>query len=113
MRVLGNDLGDVAAMHAMPEWNPGWLKRPLNGDCHMMPDTVFTGTDCNRLYFESYGGTEYPARLDHLFLRAPADAVGIAATGLAYVESETVRGHTHELSDHYGVHAELRIRTRR
>lgn len=109
LRVVGHDLGDVRAMHAMPEWNPGWLKRPLNGDCHMVPAEVFTGTDCNRLYFQSYGGTEYPARLDHLLMRAPPDTVGIASTGLSYVEPVDVRGSLHELSDHYGVHAELRI----
>jgi hypothetical protein len=78
----------------------------------MVPQGVFTGTDCNRLYFDSYGGTEYPARLDHLFLRAPTDVVGVATTGLSYVNAETIRGHTHELSDHYGVHAELRIQRR-
>lgn len=109
IRVVGTDLGDVPAMHALPEWNRGWLKRPLNGDCGLVPGNVFTGTDCNSLYFSSYGGAEYPARLDHLFLRAPDGTVGIAETGLSYVDPVDIRGATHELSDHYGVFAELRI----
>jgi hypothetical protein len=107
IRVVGHDLGDVPAMHALPEWNRGWLKRPMNGDCRIVPPDVFTGTDCNHLYFESYAAQEYPARLDHLFLRAPDGRVGIASTGLAYVEPVEVRGQKMELSDHYGVQAQL------
>jgi hypothetical protein len=81
----------------------------MNGDCGMVPPDVFTTTDCNSLYFRTRAGQGYPARTDHLFLRAPEGTVGIHKTTLEYVEPEPVRGSRHELSEHYGVQVELRI----
>ena len=43
------------------------------------------------------------------FLRAPPGAVGVARTGLVYETPEEIRGRTHEMSDHYGVYAEIWI----
>lgn len=108
-RTLGHALGDVQAMHAIPDWNPGWPKRPMNGDCPMLPPHIFTTTDCNSLHFRARGGRDYPARSDHVFFRAPDGAVGVFQTGLAYVQPEVLRSGRHELSDHYGVQVELRI----
>ncbi len=113
LRILGEDLGDVSAVHALPEWNPGWQKRPLNGDCPMVSPDLFTAIDCNRLHFQGSAGEDPPMRSDHLFLRAPPGAVGVARTGLAYQTPQEIRGRTHELSDRYGVHAEVWIQKAR
>ena len=85
----------------------------MNGDCSMVSPGLYTKTDCNGLHFRGLGGQTLPTRADHLFLRAPQGTVGVAGTGLAYVAPEEIRGRSHELSDQYGVHAELRIQKKR
>jgi endonuclease/exonuclease/phosphatase family metal-dependent hydrolase len=72
---------------------------------------VFTGTDCNRLYFEQYAGTEPPARLDHVLLRDPERRVRVVGAGLTLTERHALgaAGGAVELSDHYGVRATLRV----
>lgn len=109
VRNLGQMLDDVRIMHALPEWNSGWPKRALNGDCGMLPADVFTTTDCNSLHFQTSQGNGYPARTDHVFLRAPDRSTTVHESNLAYVQPESVRGPRHELSEHYGVQADIRI----
>jgi endonuclease/exonuclease/phosphatase family metal-dependent hydrolase len=106
---LAAPAGDVAAMAALPAWSPSWASQALGGACGAVPTGVFSATDCNSLYFASYAGEEYPARLDYLFLRDHSAAVGVHATGQAYVDPMTLPTGNHELSDHYGVWADLSI----
>jgi hypothetical protein len=69
-----------------------------------------TGTDCNHLYFLQYGGTEFPARLDHLMLRDRAGAVRVREAGLVFTDRlDLGADEPIEPSDHYGVRAVLDI----
>ena len=106
---MASPAGDVRAMAALPAWTPAWRTQPLGGACGAVPPGVFSATDCNSLYFASYAGEEYPARLDYVFLRDVTGAVGVHGTGQAYVEPQTFSSGVHELSDHYGVWAQLSI----
>jgi hypothetical protein len=104
---------DVVALQALPPWSPLFLREPLGGACGKLPQGVFTGTDCNSLYFASYAGQEYPTRLDHLFLRDRTGVVNVAEVGLAYTEKEAFPSGNHEPSDHYGVGARLWVGPKR
>lgn len=101
---------DVVAMDALPAWSEAYLDAPLAGTCDEVPADVFTGTDCNGIYFENYGGQEYPARLDHLMWRDGAAQLRVLETQQEYVTPEAVDGAgTVELSDHYGVSARVQV----
>lgn len=71
---------------------------------------VFTATDCNVMYFEQYGGTEYPVRMDLLFLRDPARRVWVERSDIVFTEP-VVFGELAPMqpSDHLGVEAVFRI----
>lgn len=71
-------------------------------DCDL-PHLTFTGTDCNSLYDQQYGGTEPPARLDHVLTRDPDGRVRATASSLVFTEREGFDGVDTEPSDHYGV----------
>ena len=109
---LAAPAGDITAMDALPAWSPAWRSAPVGGACAGVQPGVFTGTDCNSLYFASYGGEEYPARLDYLFLRDREGVVRVERSAHVYVEPLAFASGSHELSDHYGVMAELRLRPR-
>jgi endonuclease/exonuclease/phosphatase family metal-dependent hydrolase len=101
---------DVVAMDALPAWSEAYLDTPLAGACDELPENVFSGTDCNSLYFENYGGQEYPARLDHLMWRDGAAQLRVLDSQQEYLTPEAVDGAgTVELSDHYGVSARVQI----
>jgi endonuclease/exonuclease/phosphatase family metal-dependent hydrolase len=106
---LAAPAGDVTAMAALPAWAPSWTRQALGGACAGVQPGVFSATDCNSLYFASYAGEEYPARLDYLFLRDLQGVVGVHGTGHAYVDPVDLPTGRHELSDHYGVWAALSI----
>jgi endonuclease/exonuclease/phosphatase family metal-dependent hydrolase len=93
---------DVALMDRLPPFGPAYLAEPY-GDaslCEVLVG-VFTGTDCNSLYFEQYAGTEYPARLDHVMVRDGLARVRVQDSAVVY--TEPLEGTSFERSDHYGV----------
>lgn len=71
---------------------------------------TYTATDCNSIYRESYAATEFPARMDLLWLGDPNGHVRARSQELAFVEPMDfgVDG-TFELSDHYGQIVEIEI----
>ncbi|MFT4978302.1 MAG: hypothetical protein ACI8S6_004210 [Myxococcota bacterium] len=77
--------------------------------CGEVSGVVFTATDCNDLYFQSYAGTEFPARLDHLMIRDPSGAVRVMEAGLVLDQPAFFGGREVELSDHYGIDARIQI----
>ncbi len=94
-RLLDND--PVAAVQA-----------PLS--CSDDHRRAFTATDCNRLYFMQYAGTEQAARLDHVLARDPSGRVHVAGSRHRFVEPTlSVAGERVEPSDHYGVEVELLV----
>lgn len=107
---------DVVDMDAVPAWSSAHFDAPF-GDgefCEGAPRRFLTGVDCNSLYFRSYAGTEYPARIDHLFMRDAQRRVRVQATELAYTERRMFGdAGPFELSDHYGVGATVALARRR
>jgi hypothetical protein len=94
----------------LPFDHAAYAGTPLAGRCAAVPVDTFTATDCNSLYFEQYGASEYPARLDYIFIRDVERHVRVVATGLEYTEPlEFGAAGSFELSDHYGWSATLQI----
>jgi endonuclease/exonuclease/phosphatase family metal-dependent hydrolase len=81
------------------------------GWCERTPHTTFTASDCNALYFRQYAGTEYPARLDHVFIN-DSDRVVVADSRIVFTAPETFGDLVIEPSDHYGVRVDLLISRR-
>jgi endonuclease/exonuclease/phosphatase family metal-dependent hydrolase len=78
--------------------------------CENLKPEVITATDCNSLYFQSYGGESYPARLDHLVACDPQKRIYVLKSGLAFTDKVRLDDETTaELSDHYGVWVELAL----
>jgi hypothetical protein len=77
--------------------------------CGEVEGVVFTATDCNALYFQSYAGTEYPARLDHLMVRDPSGVARVLESDIVLDRKMFFGGQELELSDHYGVEAIIQI----
>lgn len=102
---------DVSLGQTIPTDHATYLSEPYgNADwCGEVANTIFSATDCNAMYFESYAGTEFPARLDHLMIRDPASVVRVQAAALALTEPMEMEGGTFELSDHFGIAAILEI----
>jgi hypothetical protein len=95
---------------------PGGLGRhpdvPLGraGWCESCPQDTFTATDCNSLYFRQYGGTEFPARIDHLLLRDPGRRVRVRDSEIVFTEPRDFgSAGRFELSDHYGVSVDIDV----
>ncbi len=90
--------------------DPSWLDTPYgdSGFCDTL-DPELTGTDCNSLYHANYASEEPPAKLDHILFRDDLQRVRVTDAGLAYTDVLEFPDGTYELSDHYGVHATLRI----
>lgn len=103
---------DVARMQQLKlpfEFGP-YKAEPLAGRCAEIPVDTFTGTDCNSLYFGQYGATEYPARLDYIFVRDVGQHVRVVSSALEYTEPlDFGAAGRFELSDHYGQSATLQI----
>ena len=74
--------------------------------------TTFSASDCNSLYFDQYGGTEYPARLDHIFAHDPDGRIIAAKSELVFVEKQPFGSIEVEQSDHLGVAVELFVSPR-
>lgn len=72
------------------------------GYCATVPRDAFSATDCNPLYFQQYAATEFPARIDFVFGRAPNNRIHVAESRLAFTEPVAYGGTTGPLSDHYG-----------
>lgn len=79
------------------------------GFCEGTPHTTFTVSDCNALYFAQYGGTEYPARIDHVLVRDVSQRVFVERSAVVFAEPLDFGGQTSEPSDHYGVRVDLVI----
>jgi endonuclease/exonuclease/phosphatase family metal-dependent hydrolase len=102
---------DVRLGSAIPTNHAEYLSEPYGQSswCDEVAGTVYTGTDCNSLYFQSYAGTEFPARLDHILIRDPSGVVRVQSAGMAMTELMEFETGTFELSDHYAVEAILQI----
>ena len=102
---------DVTLGKTIPLDHTSYLTEPYGQRdwCDEVAGTVFSATDCNTLYYQSYGGTEFPARLDHVFIRDPSAVVRVKSAGLVMDEPMTFETGTFELSDHYGVETILEI----
>jgi len=103
---------DVVRMQQLllPFEHGPYAEAPLAGRCADIPADTFTGTDCNSLYFQQYGATEYPARLDYIFIRDVGEHVRVVASALEYTEPlDFGAAGSFELSDHYGQSATLQI----
>ncbi len=102
---LGNTVvNDPTTAVTVPGAEEGW--------CERTPSTTFSGTDCNSLYFAQYAGTEYPARLDHIFGHDPDGRIIVGKSELAFTEKQPFGGVDVEQSDHYGVAVELLVTPR-
>ena len=101
---------DVEDMTAVPAWSDAHFEAPFGGEgfCERVPRPFLTAIDCNSLYFRSYAGTEYPGRIDHLFMRDGQRRVRVQATEMVYVEPRGFgAAGVFELSDHFGVSASI------
>lgn len=93
---------DVQWMQQLPAYDASFRDEPLGDRTRCLQFAgAFTATDCNRVYFEQYAGTEFPARIDHVLWRDPLEAVRVTAAALHY--EGLLPGETFELSDHAGV----------
>lgn len=84
-----------------------------DGWCDRTPSTTFTATDCNTLYFAQYAGTEYPARLDHIFGHDPEGRILTTSSEIVFTEKERFGSVNVEPSDHFGVEVNLLITPKR
>ena len=79
------------------------------GWCERTPPITFTATDCNSLYFQQYGGTEAPARLDHVFVSDKGERVVVDRSAVVFTEKQTFGDVFIEPSDHFGVRVDLLV----
>lgn len=103
---------DIADMDAVPAWTSAHFDEPFGDEtlCASTPRPFLTAIDCNSLYFRSYAGTEYPARIDHLFLRDAQRRVRVQSTQMVYTDRRYFGdAGPFELSDHYGVAATVTL----
>lgn len=82
------------------------------GWCERTPVTTFTATDCNSLYFKQYGGTEAPARIDHIFVNDDNGRVIVDGSRLAFTDKQLFGDLLIEPSDHFGVIVDLLVAPR-
>lgn len=83
------------------------------GWCERTPATTFTATDCNKLYFQQYAGTEAPARLDHIFVNDEDGRVVVEGSTLMFTDKQEFGDLVVEPSDHYGVRVDMLVTPRR
>ncbi len=81
----------------------------VEGYCASTPNTLFTATDCNALYFTQYAATEFPSRIDFVFARDTANRVHVERSEVAFTAPVTYDGVTGPLSDHYGQLVRLQV----
>jgi endonuclease/exonuclease/phosphatase family metal-dependent hydrolase len=102
---LGNTVvNDADNALEVPGAEAGW--------CDRTPHVTFTASDCNTMYFDQYGGTEYPARLDHVFVNDAGDRVVVTDSQIVFTEKEQFGDLRREPSDHYGVLVNLLVSPR-
>jgi hypothetical protein len=112
------DLANLA--EAIPEVERGnavsldtdstWLDEPFGDETVCDGANHFTATDCNSLYWTSYAATEFPARMDLLFVRDGTGQLRARSRSLAFVEPVDVGTDSPvELSDHFGQQVTLEI----
>jgi endonuclease/exonuclease/phosphatase family metal-dependent hydrolase len=105
---------DVAQGKLVPNDPLTALVEPYGGGGYCeQPNHTFTATDCNLLYFQQYGGTEYPARLDHILVHDPEGRVRVGEAAMGFTEPRDFNGALIEVSDHYAVWAQLFIQPER
>jgi len=102
-------LGDTVVNNAdtaldIPGAEEGW--------CERTPNTTFTATDCNSLYFDQYAGTEYPARLDHILVSDGDERVIVTKSALQFTEKQTFGDLVREPSDHFAVRVDMLVTPR-
>jgi len=112
MAALSGQADDIRWMRSVPDDWTGYLREPY-GDaswCEGASKSLISGSDCNSLYHEQYAGTEYPSRLDHLMLRDAASHVRVTSVEMILQDRTVPVGEQKvELSDHYGVVANLLV----
>ena len=84
-----------------------------DGWCERTPAVTFTATDCNGLYFQQYGGTESPARLDHIFVSDVGERVVVNSSEIVFTDKRTFGDVVVEPSDHFGIRVDLLVSPRR
>ena len=99
--VLGNTVvNDAGKSATVPGSAEGW--------CDQTPAGTFSATDCNTLYFSQYGGTEYPARIDHIHVRDRGDVV-VTHSAQLFDTPRSFGSTVTEPSDHAAVVADLLV----
>ncbi|MDP2341998.1 MAG: endonuclease/exonuclease/phosphatase family protein [Deltaproteobacteria bacterium] len=100
---LGNTVvNDAEKSATIPGAEEGW--------CDRTPITTFSASDCNTLYFAQYAGTEYPARLDHIFgHNTDGTRIVVAKSELVFTETQPFGDTEVEQSDHYGVAIDMLV----
>lgn len=107
---------DVERGRGLPEPTMADPTRPLGaeGPCAATPHDTHTGTDCNRLYAMQYGGTQFPARLDHLMIRDRDRLARVRAARIVHTDRmELGAPEPIEGSDHYGLRVRLDVARQR
>ncbi len=108
-------LADITQGDAVPN-NPATALTTPFGDamyCASTPNTTFTGTDCNTMYFAQYAATEFPARLDYVLGRDPTGRINVESSRVAFTDPVMYAdGRMGPLSDHYGQEVRTRIAPR-
>ena len=85
------------------ETDSTWLDEPFGDETVCDGSDHFTATDCNSLYWTSYAATEFPARMDLLFVRDGTGQLRARSRALAFVEPMDIGTDAPvELSDHFG-----------
>lgn len=102
---------DVSQGDIIPTDHSTFTSAPYGSEawCDATRNVIFTGSDCNSLYFEQYAGTEPPARLDHLMVRDPSANVRVDDAWVDFTAPIAGSGYDRELSDHYALGALLRV----
>ena len=77
-----------------------------NDWCDTHSGVNFTASDCNDLYFMQYAGTEFPSRMDHIFVRDIQKRVFVTKSEILFNERVTFGDlEPMQPSDHLGVAA--------
>ncbi len=79
-----------------------WLDEPF-GDAALCDQLdIYTATDCDSLYLDNYAATEFPARMDLLWVKDGTGRVRARSRERAFVQHMEFETGAFELSDHYG-----------
>ncbi|MCB9679724.1 MAG: endonuclease/exonuclease/phosphatase family protein [Alphaproteobacteria bacterium] len=106
--VIARDVERGAAIPASTD--DSWHETPYGDASLCTVQDTYTATDCNSLYRQSYAATEFPARMDLLWLGDRNRRVRARSRGMSFVEPLAFgTAGTFELSDHYGQEVVIEI----